>query len=136
MGDSNPIDSRDGGVVKIHHYMPTPSESKIPLPPIPSSLSQGTQRTAAHGGEQQQPAVSSIEARVTQEVTGMSKPALLGYTTGLLIFLFGCLGTMFNDNPDIGGIKKAIASGYLVAAVTLVQISSIADNTWRSSQRE
>ncbi len=133
---SSPIDSGDGEVVKIHHYMPTPSESKIPLPPIPSSLSQGAQRNAAYAGEQQQPAVSSIEARVTQEVTGMSKPALLGYTTGLLIFLFGCLGTMFNDNPDIGGIKKAIASGYLVAAVTLVQISSIADNTWRSSQRE
>ena len=116
--------------------MPTPSESRSPLPPVPSSLSQGSQRTASYGEGQQQPAVSSIEARVTQEVTGMSKTALLGYTTGLLIFLFGCLGTMFSDNPDFGGIKKAVASSYLVAAVVLVQVSSIADNTWRSSRRE
>jgi hypothetical protein len=92
--------------------------------------------TSAYGAGQQQPAVSSIEARVTEEMKGMSKPALLGYTTGLLIFLFGCLGTMFSDNPDFGGIKKAVASSYLVAAVALVQISSIADNTWRSSKRK
>ena len=59
MGDTNPINSGDGEVDKIHHYIPTPSESKIPLPPIPSSLSKSTQRTAAYGGEQQQPAVSA-----------------------------------------------------------------------------
>ena len=105
-------------------------------------MNQGTIPTSAYGAEQQQPAASSIEARVTKEVKGMSKPALLGYTTGLLIFLFGCLGTMFNDDLDyidgldIGGIKKTIAGSYLLAAVTLVQISSIADNTWRSSQRK
>jgi|TARA_B100000073_G_scaffold208713_1_gene173090 hypothetical protein len=116
--------------------MAMPSESRNPLPPVPSSLSQGNQRTAAYGGVQQPSAASSIEARVTQEVTGMSKPALIGYTTGLLIFLFGCLGTMFNNDPDFGGIKKAMAGGYLVAAVALVQVSSIADNTWRSSRRE
>ena len=113
-----------------------PSESRNPLPPVPSSLSQGAQRSAANGGVQHPSAASSIETRVTQEVTGMSKPALIGYTTGLLIFLFGCLGTMFNDDPDFGGIKKAMAGGYLVAAVALVQVSSIADNTWRSSRRE
>ena len=116
--------------------MTTPSTSGSPLPPIPPHLSQGTQRTAASAGRQQLPSASSIEARVTHEVTGMSKPALIGYTTGLLIFLFGCLGTMFNDEPDIGGIKKAMAGGYLVAAVALVQVSSIADNTWRLSRRE
>ena len=99
-------------------------------------MNQGTMPTSAYGAGQQQPVVSSIEARVTKEVKGMSKPALLGYTTGLLIFLFGCLGTMFNDDLDFGGIKKTIASSYLFAAVTLVQISSIADNTWRSSQRK
>ena len=116
--------------------MPTPSESSRPLPPVPSSINQGTRPTSAYGAGQQQPAVSSIEARVTEEMKGMSKPALLGYTTGLLIFLFGCLGTIFSDNPDFGGIKKAVASSYLVAAVALVQISSIADNTWRSSKRK
>ncbi len=43
---------------------------------------------------------------------------------------------MFSDNPDFDGIKKADASGYLVAAIALVQISSIADNTWWTSKRE
>ena len=42
---------------------------------------------------------------------------------------------MFNDNQDAMGIKKTIASGYLVAAVLVVQVASIADNTWRSSQK-
>ena len=92
-------------------------------------------RSDIYGRGQQLPVTSSIEARVTQEVTGMSKPALLGYATGAFIFLFGCLGTMFNDNPDAMGIKKTIAGGYLAAAALVVQFASIADNTWRISQK-
>ena len=115
--------------------MTTSNQFNSPLPPEPRSLQGSTQRSDIYGRGQQLPVTSSIEARVTQEVTGMSKPALIGYATGLFIFVFGCLGTMFNDSPDVMGFKKTIAGGYLVAAVLVVQFSSIADNTWRVSQK-
>ena len=115
--------------------MTTSNQFASQLPPDPASMQSTTKRSDIYGRGQQLPVTASIEARVTQEVTGMSKPALLGYVTGVFIFLFGCLGTMFNDNPDAMGIKKTIASSYLVAAVLVVQFASIADNTWRSSQR-
>ena len=115
--------------------MTTSNQFTSPLPPDPSATASGARRSDIYGRGQHLPVTSGIEARVTQEVSGMSKPALLGYATGVFIFLFGCLGTMFNDNPDAMGIKKTIASGYLVAAVLVVQVASIADNTWRSSQK-
>ena len=77
----------------------------------------------------------SIESHVAREVQGISKPALIGYATGLFVFLFGAVGTMFNDAPDIAGIKKTMAGAYLLAAVVVVEFASIADNTYRSIKK-
>ena len=58
-----------------------------------------------------------------------TKVELLGYTTAAFIFLFGALGTLFSDTPDIGGIKKNIAGAYMVGAVHIVLLSAIVGNT-------
>ena len=62
-----------------------------------------------------------------------TKVELLGYTTGIFIFLFGTLGTLFSDTPDIGGMKKSIAGAYMVGAVHVVLLSAIAGNTYRKN---
>lgn len=58
-----------------------------------------------------------------------TKVELLGYTTAAFVFLFGALGTLFSDTPDIGGIKKNIAGAYMVGAVHIVLLSAIVGNT-------
>ena len=63
-----------------------------------------------------------------------SKAELLGYTTAGFIFIFGVLGTLFSDTPDIGGIKRTMAGAYMVGAVHVVLLSSIAGNTFRQHQ--
>ena len=62
-----------------------------------------------------------------------TKVELLGYTTGVFIFLFGTLGTLFSDTPDIGGFKKNIAGAYMIGAVHMVLLSAIAGNTYRKN---
>ena len=63
-----------------------------------------------------------------------SKAELLGYTTASFIFIFGVLGTLFSDAPDIGGMKRTMAGAYMVGAVHVVLLSSIAGNTFRQHQ--
>ena len=63
-----------------------------------------------------------------------SKAELLGYTTAGFIFVFGVLGTLFSDGPDIGGIRRTMAGAYMVGAVHVVLLSSIAGNTFRQKQ--
>jgi hypothetical protein len=78
----------------------------------------------------------STEEYLREKASGMSKPALLGYITAGLIFIFGGIGTMFNDDLDIGGLKKNIAGSYTFAAVVLVLLSSMADSADKISRRQ
>lgn len=78
----------------------------------------------------------STEEYLREKALGMSKPALLGYITAGLIFVFGAIGTMFNDGIDLGGLKKNIAGGYMFAAVALVLLSSMADSADKISRRQ
>ena len=63
-----------------------------------------------------------------------SKAEALGYTMAGFIFVFGVLGTLFSDGPDIGGIRRTMAGAYMVGAVHVVLLSSIAGNTFRQNQ--
>ena len=63
-----------------------------------------------------------------------SKAELLGYTTAGFKFAFGLLGTLFSDGPDIVGISRTMAGAYMVGAVHVVLLSSIAGNTFRQKQ--
>lgn len=81
-------------------------------------------------------ATRSTEEYLREKALGMSKPALLGYITAGLIFVFGAIGTMFNDGIDLGGLKKNIAGGYMFAAVALVLLSSMADSADKISRRQ
>ena len=63
-----------------------------------------------------------------------SKAELLGYTTVGFKFVFGVLGTLFSDGPDIGGIRRTMAGAYMGGAVHVVLLSSIAGNTFRHNQ--
>ena len=63
-----------------------------------------------------------------------SKVELLGYTTAGFIFVFGVLGTLFSDGPDLLGMRRTTAGAYMVGAVHVVLLSSIAGNTYRQKQ--
>jgi hypothetical protein len=122
-------------------YLPPP-----PQPPQPGSLPKSNDPTAGGGSDYSRQrnisnarpitATKSTEEYLREKASGISKPALLGYITAGLIFVFGGIGTMFNDDLDMGGIKKNIAGGYTFAAVALILLSSMADSADKISRRQ
>ena len=121
-------------------YLPPP-----PQPPQRDSLPKTNDPTAGTGSDSRQRNVSSArpalatkstEEYLREKASGISKPALLGYITAVLIFTFGGIGTMFNDDLDIGGLKKNIAGSYTFAAVVLMLLSSMADSADKISRRQ
>jgi hypothetical protein len=123
----------------VSDYLPPP-----PRPPQPDDSRAGNPSAGSSDTYSRLPKTSntgpkqitkSSEEYLREKASAMSKPALIGYITAALIFIFGGIGTMFNDDIDIGGLKKNIAGTYTFAAIVLVLLSSISDSADRISRR-
>ena len=105
------------------------------FPPKKTSATSLTESssTVGMGSTSQSNGASDVGRALVDRADGVSMPALLGYLTSCVIFLFGAVGTLFSDMP--GEIKKGMFGGYAAGSIVLILLSSFVDSHHKISQR-
>ena len=117
--------TRDSKIMAAYGQSPSSNNAVDALKAARIAAGQKLNQEATYNAAQQINAAASFVP---------SKAELLGYTTAGFIFVFGVLGTLFSDGPDILGMRRTTAGAYMVGAVHVVLLSSIAGNTYRQKQ--
>ena len=82
----------------------------------------------------QQTGIPNVGHAIADKAVGVCMPAILGYSFGVLVFVFGAGGTLFSDLP--GELKRTMFGTQAAVAVGFVLGASFIDSANRYAMKD